>query len=451
MISPGKSKILLVEDDKVLNQLLAVQLRKLGHDALGVGTWTEAEAHLREHEPDLMLMDVRLPDANGLDLLAKVAAEQPVIVLTAYGTVQDAVSAMKAGAAEYLTKPVDLDELELMVNRVLEHAALREEHQYYKARMREARSPLMVGTSAGLRKVKALVEAVGESDVTVLVQGESGVGKELVAKGIHEHSPRAERNFVVLDCCALQEKLFESELFGHERGAFTGAERQKKGLIEVAAGGTLFLDEVGELDPAIQAKLLRVLETGQFRRVGGIKTLDADVRIVTATNRNLHERSLDGGFRSDLFYRLSAFTISVPPLRERREDIPVLVHHFLRNLDISRRMDKAVTASAMKRLLSYDWPGNVRELRNVVERAVILSRDAHEIRSKHLTFGSSMSDSPMGVTLSFEGEPSLEDIEGQYLEELVAKYSGHRSRIAEILGISERSVYRLLDKHRLKS
>ena len=286
--------------------------------------------------------------------------------------------------------------------------------------------------------------------MTVLVLGESGSGKELVARAIHEQSPRAQRNFVAVDCCTLQENLFESELFGHEKGAFTGADRKKQGLIEGAAGGTLFLDEIGEIPPAIQAKLLRVLETGRFRRVGGTRDLTADVRIVAATNRDLKAMSEKGEFRADLYYRLEAFTIYTPPLRERREDIPYLVEHFIHNHDFSMRIKKSVTRESMRKLIAYDWPGNVRELKNVVERAIILSRNSRTIRDQHLTFGACKQESNgFQLDLPAGAEPTLEELEASYLKMLLEKHAGHRATVARTMGISERQVYRLIRKYGL--
>jgi two-component system NtrC family response regulator len=439
--------ILLVEDDRLLNRLLTGELKRMGYAVTSVHCWRDGHAHLDQHEPALIVADVQLPDANTLDLLPGLTKDYPVIVLTAFGSVQGAVAAMKAGAQQYLTKPVDPDELELEVNRVLQHTAMSRDQQFCKERLRPSGG--MVGASTAMTELQRLIDAVALSEATVLIQGESGVGKELVAHAIHERSPRAARNFVAVDCCTLQEKLFESELFGHEKGAFTGAERQKPGLIEAAQGGTLFLDEIGEIEPPVQAKLLRVLETGQFRRLGGIKDLQANVRIVAATNRNLAQMSRDGNFRADLYYRLSAFTLRIPPLRERLKDIPALVEHFLAHHNFSRRLNKRLSPSALRLLMSYGFPGNIRELRNMVERAIIVGGGSDEIRPEHFSF-EALGEQPGQFSMGFQHEPTLDEIERRYLELLVAKYAGHRGQIAAILGVSERSIYRLLEKHGLK-
>jgi DNA-binding NtrC family response regulator len=436
--------ILLVEDDRLLNRLLTGELKRMGYAVTSVHCWRDGHAHLNQHEPALIVADVQLPDANTLDLLPSLAKDYPVIVLTAFGTVQGAVAAMKAGARQYLTKPVDPDELELEVKRVLQHAALHRDQQFCKKRSRPSGG--MVGTSAAMAELQRLIDAVANSEATVLIQGESGVGKELVAHAIHERSPRAARNFVAVDCCTLQEKLFESELFGHEKGAFTGAERQKPGLIEAAQGGTLFLDEIGEIEPIIQAKLLRVLESGEYRRLGGVKDLQANVRIVAATNRNLAQMSKDGKFRADLYYRLSAFTLRIPPLRERLQDVPALIEHFLAHHNFSRRLNKRLNPAALRLLMSYGFPGNIRELRNMVERAIIVGGGSDEIRPEHFSF-EALGEQPGQFNMGFQHEPTLEEIERRYLELLVAKYAGHRGQIAAILGVSERSIYRLLEKH----
>lgn len=442
--------ILVIEDDGLLNQLILHQLEGMGYAATGVESMLKAREHLAQHEPSLIITDMRLPDGDCISELPILSESHPVIVLTAYGTVKNAVEAIHAGAADYLTKPVSAEELTLTVQRVLDIATLKSDHQFCMARLKaQAHSQsFMIGHSAALEGVKELVDAVASSDMTVLVLGESGSGKELVARAIHDQSHRAKRNFVAVDCCTLQENLFESELFGHEKGAFTGASKLKKGLIEGAEEGTIFLDEIGEISPAIQAKLLRVLETGKFRRVGGTRDLTAHVRIVAATNRDLKKMSQTGDFRADLYYRLEAFDIYTPPLRERREDVPYLVEHFIHNHNFSMRVQKTVTKEAMRKLIAYDWPGNVRELKNVVERAIILSRDKKVIRGQHLTFGACKPqqagfqlDIPPGT------DPTLEDLEASYLRNLLEKHAGHRATVAQVMGISERHVYRLISKY----
>ncbi len=441
--------ILIIEDDKTLNALMARQVKEMGYPVKSALNWTTAKDYLSANEPALILLDCRLPDIDGHNVILEVANQYPVIVLTAYGSVQNAVRAMKAGAAEYLTKPVNFDELELIVKRTLETEALRKEHQFYRRQIRALGETCMVGHSKALAHVNTLIDAVAPSDVTVLIESESGVGKELVANEIHQRSARADQNFIEIDCCTLHHSLFESELFGHERGAFTGADRRKPGLIEGAEGGTLFLDEIGELDLTLQAKLLRVLESGFFRRLGGTKDLRANVRIVAATNRNLEQVSREGKFRRDLYYRLSSFLVQVPPLRERREDVAELVEHFIHHLDIPLRVKKTVSTAAMKQLVAYDWPGNVRELRNIVERAIILSGGGHEIRPEHLAFGASEARASTGTSLTFAHDPSLEEIEQRYLEKMLDKHSGHRAIVAKVLGVSERNLYRLIRKYGL--
>jgi len=354
--------ILVIEDDQVLNSLITSTLKMIGYNMSSASCWRDAEAHLDKKEPDLILLDIRLPDADGLELIPKLASNYPVIILTAYGSIEHAVRAIKSGAVEYLSKPINIDELELEVERALENADLRRAYQFAKQQQRTDRKTFMIGDSGELKEVMDLVDAVAETNTTVLIQGDSGVGKELVGREIHERSLRSNRNFVTLDCCTLHDNLFESELFGHERGAFTGAVTQKRGLIEGAKGGTLFLDEIGEISSVAQAKLLRFIETGHYRRLGGVKDLTSDARLVAATNRDLEQLSQENEFRSDLYYRLSAFTITVPPLSDRREDIPLLARHFLAKHDFSRRITKELSGGALQALTAYDWPGNIREL-----------------------------------------------------------------------------------------
>ena len=450
MNNAQKGKILVIEDDKLLNRLVSEQLTRMAYSVRSALDWASAKALLDKQSFDLIVTDVKLPDANGVELLATLTQDQPVIVLTAYASVRDAVIAMKNGAAEYMIKPVHAEELELVVGRVLDSAAQRRDLQFCRRTLKRRIANKMVGLSHGLEEVQDLIDAVAPSDMTVLIEGESGVGKELVAQAIHDRSERSDRNFVSVDCCTLQEQLFESELFGHERGAFTGANKQKKGLIECAEGGTLFLDEIGEIEPSIQAKLLRVLETGQFRRLGSTQNRVANVRVVVATNRDLEQMSREGDFRLDLFYRISAFVVQVPPLRDRRDDIPALVHYFVRNHDFSRRIDKRVTEETMRRLVAYDWPGNIRELKNTVERAIILSRDAKGIRPEHLGQCGTLAGQERVINLAFDHEPTLEEIQQSYMAMVMQRHSGHRSLVARTLGISERNVYRLIEKYDLK-
>lgn len=446
-----RKQILIIEDDAVLNRLTVEQLRTQGYEVTGVFSWRDADAFLATREPHLIITDVRLPDGDTLERLPDLVKTQSVVVMTAFGSVRNAVEAMKAGAFEYLLKPASPEELKLVVARALADAALRNDHQFCRRRLRakEGMGSFMIGVSAALLKVKETIADVAPTDITVLIQGESGSGKELVARAIHESSSRTKNNFVAVDCCTLQEKLFESELFGHERGAFTGADRQKRGLVEGAEGGTLFLDEIGEIDATIQAKLLRVLETGVFRRVGGTKDLQANIRVVVATNRDLAAMSEEGGFRSDLYYRLSAFGIDTPPLRERRDDIPYLVTHFIQNHNFSQRINKSISAEAIRRLTAYDWPGNVRELKNVVERAIILSRDSNCMRPEHLAFGGGAGKSNVKLTLSFDYDPTMDELQAEYLRRQLSKHSGHRAKVAEVLDVSERNIYRLIRRYGL--
>ncbi len=438
-----KKTLLIVDDDPVFNGLLRRQIESMGFLTLGAGSWAEAQQRLSEIEPSAIILDFRLPDSDASRILGEIRNQYPVIVLTGYGSIPNAVSAIREGAADFLTKPVNLDELELTVRRVLETAELRESNRFYRTQLASHRPGPMVFESQAMRNVQEMIDAVGSTDTTVLILGESGTGKEMVAQAIHERSPRAQRELVPIDGSGLQENLFESELFGHERGAFTSADRQKKGLIEEAAGSTLFLDEIGDIGSAIQAKLLRVLETSSFRRLGGNKTLSSDARIVTATNRDIETMSRAGTFRSDLYFRLSRFVITIPPLRERREDIEPLARHFLALL--TRNAPATMSAEALKILLAYDWPGNVRELRNAIERAVILARPGNPVRVEHLSF---IPRNQAGeVVLRFGQDPNLEQIEREYLRQVMAKHGGNRVKTAAVLGISERHIYRLIEKY----
>ncbi|MCG7955846.1 MAG: sigma-54 dependent transcriptional regulator [Candidatus Thiodiazotropha endolucinida] len=446
-----KSKLVVVEDDDTLRTLMIQHLSNLDYEVEGLSRWHSVMDYLEKYEPALILTDARLPDANSLEYIEKISVNYPVIVLTAFGSVRDAVSAIKAGAVDYILKPVSLDTLTITVERALDNAALRRDHMFCKRQLEQSiqRNSSLVGNSTAMAELKQMIGAVAPNDITVLIQGESGSGKELVARAIHAHSHRKKHNYVAVDCCTLQENLFESELFGHEKGSFTGADKQKKGLIEGAEGGTLFLDEIGEINSSGQAKLLRVLETGQYRRLGSTKDLTANVRIVAATNRDLETMSVEGKFRSDLFFRLNAFNIVIPPLRDRRDDIPELAAHFVKNHTFSTRVSKNLSSSAVRSLVSYDWPGNIRELKNVIERAIILSGDRQVIKPEHFSFSRVLGKSEGVVTLSFDHDPSMEELEAHYLSYQLKKYSGRRGKVAEVMGISERSIYRMIKRYEL--
>ena len=448
--------ILLVEDDQTLSRLISDQLEGLGYNVTRSFSWEQAKEALHVQDPSLTLLDIRLPDADGLECLPKLSAQCPVIVLTAYGSIKNAVTAMRNGAAEYLVKPVNPMELELAVGRALKADSLRRKYEYCNNQLTGRVARNMIGSSDAFRKLVELIELVAPSEATVLISGESGVGKELVAQSIHQLSARSKNTFVPVDCCTLQENLFESELFGHEKGAFTGADKRKQGLIEVAEGGTVFLDEIGELPAALQAKLLRVLETGEFRRLGGTQNLTSDSRFLAATNRDLKALSEDGEFRRDLYYRLAAVVVHVPSLRERREDIPLLAEHFLNSRTFKRGLNKKLSASAREALFEYNWPGNIRELRNVIERAILVTGDRPLIEAPDLGLPSlnntatSQMIAQHRCDLSFDHEPTLDEIKEIYLSRLLGKHSGHRGRIASILGVSERNTYRLIKRFGLE-
>ncbi len=443
MTNSGKN-VLVVEDDATLNRLIVDQLRRLGYEAVGVTSLAHADSAITAQEPGAILLDLRLPDSTGTADIERLSKLCPVIILTAYGSVEQAVQNVQAGAADFLIKPVSPGRLELAVRRAIETASMRRKIEILETQVKGRPANRMIGKSPAFERVLEMIGIVAETDTTVLIQGESGVGKELIAESIHEGSPRRDHPLVTIDCTTLQESLLESELFGHERGAFTSADRKKEGLIETAAGGTLFLDEIGEISPAIQAKLLRVLETGRFRRVGGTRDLMANVRFVAATNRNLASWAKEGKFREDLFYRLTAFVVDVPPLRERREDILAIANHFVETRSFLRNVPKRFGRTAEKALLDYAWPGNIRELRNVVERGLLMSAMARDILPEHLSLPRAGNPGDSAFTLRFDHEPTLDEVRNAYLRKILAEHDVPKAKLAEITGISERSIYRVL-------
>jgi DNA-binding NtrC family response regulator len=441
----ARERILIVEDEKLIRWSIRSRLKEEGYSIDEAESGKEAFQLLQEDDCDLMLLDYRLPDITGLEILERVRQEVSdvsVVMMTAYGTVENAVQAMKLGAFDYLTKPVNLDELVVIVQKALETTRLRREVHRLRSERRETHGRVdLIGTSPAMRDVLEMIEKICRSQATtVLLEGDSGTGKNIVAKAIHYGSPRAERPFVNITCSALTETLLESELFGHERGAFTDAKTQKKGLLEVADGGTVFLDEIGEMGAAMQVKLLRFLEEKTFKRVGGTRDILVDVRIIAATNRNLGEAVRSGHFREDLFYRLRVIPIRLPLLRERREDIPLLVQYFLDHFNLEFRKSTAgVTPEALERMTDYAWPGNVRELRNVIERIMILENKdrigLEDLPSAVRTGGPRLTDAEAPTAMAV-GRMTLEEMERWAICQALEQAGQNQVRAAKLLGIS---------------
>ena len=444
-------RLLIVDDDGQLRRTLAGRFRRQGMTVTEAETGEAAVACADRNRFDVALLDLHLPGISGIDVLGRLKEQQPeleVLLLTAHGSIDTAIQAMKRGAYDYLTKPFHLPELEVHIQKAFEKAQLaRRERQWLQQLSYESPRYRLVGSSPGIRKVVQMIEKVAPTDATVLVRGASGTGKELVARALHTNSARRELPLVTVNCAALQETLLESELFGHEKGAFTGAVQAKAGLFEVAEGGTLFIDEIAEMAPGLQAKLLRVLEDGRYRRVGGTQEIQADVRVVAATNKPLEEELQAGRFREDLYYRLNVVTIELPPLRERREDIPELVEHFLATRQIGPTRCR-VSPEALDALTHYAWPGNVRELANVLERAQILA-EGTGITPDDLPEGLVAWAPPAGES---PADPQhLREVERRHVAEVLRREGGNKVHAARILGISRRALYRLIEKYGLEA
>jgi DNA-binding NtrC family response regulator len=437
--------LLLVDDDEPLRQALVRRFERHGMKVVAAGSGGDALAKATENRCDVALLDLNLPDMTGIDLLRKLKERQPeleALMLTAHGSMETAIQAMKQGAYDYLNKPVQVPELEIHVRKAFEKVQLaRREQQWLQQIDYESPRYRLVGSSQAMQRVVQMIEKVAPSEATVLVRGASGTGKELVARALHYNSPRRSRPLVTVNCAALQETLLESELFGHEKGAFTGAVQAKAGLIEVAEGGTLFIDEIAEMSPGLQAKLLRVLENGHYRRVGSTHEVVADVRIIAATNKLLEEEIKSNRFREDLYYRLNVVTIELPTLRERRQDVAELVEHFLATRQLGSRRYQ-IEPEAMKALARYDWPGNIRELANVLERAQILAEN-NTITLDDLPEG--IVDVPIPHSESAEPE-HLREVERRHVIEILNREKGNKVRAAKALGISRRALYRLVQK-----
>jgi two-component system, NtrC family, response regulator AtoC len=456
-MTTASARILVVDDEKLIRWSVAERLQRDGYEVLSAESGEQALEIVAATPPDLMLLDVRLPGIDGVQTLQRALSLHPelaVLMMSAHSTVDIAVEAMKHGAIDFLVKPFPFQQLDAAVERAIATARTRRHIATLTGDMRGASAlQAIVGGSAMMEQVRSMISRLASSDTTtVLIEGESGAGKEVVARAIHFQSARADRPILQVNCAALPEHLLESELFGHERGAFTDAHTQKRGLFESAEGGSVMLDEIGDLPPGGQAKLLRLLENKTFRRVGGVQELRADVRVIAATNVNLEERVSEGRFRADLFFRLNVVRIVVPPLREHLEDVPTLTAHFVARFDQEmKRQVKGVAPGAMEMLKAYHWPGNIRELRNVIERAFILHAGADEIRPEHLTpelrrAAPSKRPEKIVPAVSEEGLV-LDDVERKLIAEAMERASGNQSKAARLLGVSRDTLRYRLKKH----
>lgn len=454
----GGLRVLFADDEAYLRDLMQEELPRMGHE---VQTFPDGVAALKAIEKstfDIALLDIKMPGMTGIEVLEKIRELSPetlVVILTGQASVDTAVQALRLGAFDYLTKPCKWAELEVLLERVAERRQLSNKATALETRLKAAEgTPTLVGDTPAMREVKRLIETVAPSDASVMILGETGTGKELIARNLHDRSHRASGAFIPVNCGALPENLVESELFGHRKGAFTGADTHRKGLFEVANGGTLFLDEVGELDKSIQVKLLRFLESGEIRRVGENDPFRVDVRVLCATNRDLRDMVANDQFREDLFFRLNTFEVLLPPLRERREDLPQLARHLLSRFGRRRGGSEPIlTDEAIAALQSHDWPGNVRELANAIERATILSGGGL-IRPEHLPAQAqirrtSPTSSPTHAGPHFSipaGNPTLRDIEMKYIQVVLEKHNGNKPAASRELGISLKTLYNKINQ-----
>ena len=443
-----KFKILVIDDEKNIREGLQMALEDEGYEVLTAEDGTDGLHKALSEAIDLVITDLRMPGVGGQEILRRVSSETPgvpVIVLTGHGTVETAVEAMRMGAYDFLTKPLDLDRLSLLVKRALQNRELVLQHRELVEQLQSDKIfEHIIGKSAAMEHVFEMIKKVAPSRASVLITGESGVGKELIASAIHNLSPRKNNSYIKVHCAALSESLLESELFGHEKGAYTGAVSQKRGRFELADGGTIFLDEIGEINQSLQIKILRVLQEKQFERVGGEKSITVDTRIITATNRDLEKEVAAGTFRSDLYYRLNVVHIHVPPLRERKEDIPLLIAAFIKEFtEENAKKITAIEPKARAALYAYDWPGNIRQLRNCLESAVVMSSD-DTIRLSDLPEPVREAEQNSSIRIQI-GTP-LAEAERHIIMETLAAYNGNKSKTADILGIGRKTLHRKLDE-----
>lgn len=441
----NKTKLLIVDDEDDLLQLLIKRLVRKGYDVDGVGNAEEALQLLKNRPYDVGVFDIRLPGIDGIELLRQAKVLQPelmALMLTGHGTIETAIEAIKVGAFDYLTKPYKLSELELTIQKAKENKRLKEKNDIMRSIIKKHDSFEIIGNSPAINRVIELTRRIADSDVPVLIEGESGTGKELFAKALHYWSVRSDEPFIAINSGALPEQLIESELFGHVKGSFTGANQDKKGLVEAASSGTLFLDEIGEMPLAVQVKLLRFLETGEYRRVGDVKERKVKVRVVAATNRDMEKEIELGHFREDLYYRLNVVKLSIPPLRRRKEDIPELIKFFIQK---SRTPNKQLSLQAEKALLNYSYPGNIRELHHIIERGLLLSEN-DLIDEDVLLLPNQLHKSDSSPTEHW----SLEKVEKDHIEKILIRLEWNKTKAAEILGVSVRNLYRKIEQYQLK-
>jgi DNA-binding NtrC family response regulator len=448
-------RVLVVDDEEIVRESLCGWLRRDGYAVEAAPDGKAALDALRAAQWSIVLLDLKMPGMDGLQVLEearRVRPEAAFVLMTAYATVDTAVAAMKLGAYDYLVKPFDPEELSVLARRITEQQALVHENQELRAALkREYGFHDLISKSPAMHRVFELARVAARSSSTILVLGESGSGKEVLARAVHAESPRAAGAFVAVSCAALTETLLESELFGHERGAFTGAVARRKGKFEAAHGGTLFLDEVGDISPKLQLDLLRVLEERRFQRVGGTESIDVDVRVVAATNRDLVKAVAEGKFREDLYYRLDVIPITLPPLRERREDIPLLVQHFLQRLssELGRPID-GVSPEGMAALVAHGWPGNVRELRNVLERGAVVAK-GKLVELEDLGLAAAAAPATAAAAAAVRAQPpSLEEVEKRHVAEVLAWSGGNVTQAARVLGIDRMTLYNKMKRYHLR-
>lgn len=440
----NSARLLIVDDEKDLLELLVKRLNRKGYEAKGAETAEDALLLLKKHIFDIAIYDIRLPKMDGIELLKETKIIQPeteVLMLTGHGTIETAIEAMKFGAFDYLTKPYNLSELELIIQKAEESRKLKHKNDSMKEIIRQHNEFQIIGESPIFTEVLELTRRIADSNVPVLIEGESGTGKELFAKALHYWSCRADEPFVAVNSGALPEQLLESELFGHVKGAFTGANHDKKGLVEAADGGTLFLDELGEMPLLLQVKLLRFLESGEFRRVGDVRERKVTVRVVAATNRNMEQEVAEGHFREDLFYRLNVVKLTIPPLRDRKEDIPLFIDFFINK---GRNQGKRLSSEALFELQNYDFQGNVRELQHIIERGILLSR-TDQIEAADLL----LPTRKIAQIEKLQSTCSLEELEKMHIEGVLHNVNWNKTKAAEVLGISVRNLYRKIEQYKL--